>query len=76
MLTPRLYGMRNLHNLDIDLEVDVRRTVVERKGTINASRSLDQRQELALAPDRDAARDIAKRSHEAQELNGVAPSPW
>src|SRR3954465_10317906 len=72
LLSPRPYGMRHLHNLDIDLEVDLRCTIMERKSPIDACRSLDQRQKLALAPDRDAARDVTKRPHEAQELDGVA----
>src|SRR3569833_876450 len=55
LLPPRPYGMRHLHDLDIDLEVDVRCSVMEREGPIDASRPLDQRQKLALAPDRDAA---------------------
>ncbi|WP_219681629.1 hypothetical protein [Bradyrhizobium canariense] len=72
VLPPRPYGMRHLHDFDIGFEVDLRRTIMERKGPIDASRSLDQRQKLALAPDRDPARDVTKRPHEAQELDGVA----
>jgi hypothetical protein len=72
VVPPRLYGMRHLHNLDVDVEVDVRRTVMERKSNVDTGRSLNQRQKLALAPDCDVARNVAKRPHETEELNGVA----
>nr|WP_157872538.1 hypothetical protein [Bradyrhizobium sp. ORS 278] len=64
--------MRKLHDLDIDIEVDIRRTLVQGKHAPDARHPSDQAAQRRLAPDDDLACDPRKRRQETGELNRIA----
>src|SRR5215212_713161 len=64
--------MRQLHHLDVDVELRVRRPIVERYHLIDPVDLSDQRLQFRLHPDGHLARDFPQRLGEANELDGIA----
>jgi hypothetical protein len=64
--------VRDFHDLDVDVEVYLRRSIVQRQNPIHALHPCDQRQERRLAPDRDLTRKLRQRRQESGKLNRIA----
>jgi hypothetical protein len=64
--------MRDFHDLDVDLEIDLRRTVMKGDGPVDTRDAFDQRQQFRLAPYREPVRDFRKVWEKPSELNGIA----
>jgi hypothetical protein len=64
--------MRNLHDLDINIEIDLGRTLMQRQNAIHPLNRCDEREKFGLTPDHDFGCDRAQWCQEAGELQGVA----
>jgi hypothetical protein len=72
LLACRPDGVRDLHDFNVDVELHVGSSVVQRQHTIDPFDAGDQRQQLRLTPDDDFARDLPQWQQEAGKLDGIA----
>ena len=74
LMARRLDRMGNLHDLDVDVERDIRRSIVQGNGPVDAGCCRDQWNQFGLAPDDHFTRDHSQRTHETDKLNRVPKS--
>src|SRR5690349_5398202 len=72
LLTRSPDRMRNFHDLNVDIEIDLGRSLVQRQNAISPLNRCDQRQQFRLTPNHDFGCDRAQWCQEAGELQGVA----
>jgi hypothetical protein len=66
--------MRKLHDLNIDIEIEVRHSIMKRRQTIDPLHPAEQRDQRRLNPDHNLPRDLAQRLGKSDKLDGVAKS--